>query len=78
MSRSGYLGNNGIDHNHPTDLLLVKKHRLINDLKRKAEDLTVNVPAAVDQGIASLGLSNENMVSFPLPKTVGKYFCWFS
>ena len=75
---SGYLGNNGIDHNHPTDCLLVKKHRLINDLKRKAEDLTVNVPAAVDQGIASLGLSNENMVSFPLPKTVGKCFCWFS
>ena len=56
----------------------MKKHRLINDLKRKAEDLTVNVPAAVDQGIASLGLSNENMVSFPLPKTVGKCFCWFS
>ena len=73
-SRS-YLGNNGIDHNHPTDLLLAKKHRLISDLKRKAEDLTVNVPAAVDQGIASLGLSHENMVTFPLPKTVGKYFC---
>ena len=76
-SRS-YLGNNGIDHNHPTDLLLAKKHRLISDLKRKAEDLTVNVPAAVDQGIASLGLSHENMVTFPLPKTVGRYFCWFS
>lgn len=75
---SSYLGNNGIDHNHPTDLLLAKKHRLISDLKRKAEDLTVNVPAAVDQGIASLGLSHENMVTFPLPKTVGKYFFWSS
>ncbi|CAF5019148.1 unnamed protein product, partial [Rotaria socialis] len=32
---ASYLGNNGIDHNHPTDLLLVKKHHLINDLKRK-------------------------------------------
>ena len=69
-----YLGNNGIDHSHPTDLLLVKKHRLINDLKRKAEDLTVNVPAAVDQGIANLGLDNEDMINFPLPKTVGKVF----
>ena len=75
---SSYLVNNRIDHNHPTDLLLVKKHRLISDLKRKAEDLTVNVSAAVDQGIASLGLSHENMVTFPLPKTVGKYFWWSS
>ncbi|CAF1942855.1 unnamed protein product [Rotaria magnacalcarata] len=67
---ASYLGNNGIDHNHPTDLLLVKKHHLINDLKRKVEDLTVNVPAAVDQGIANLGLDNEVMVNFPLPKAV--------
>ncbi|CAF4823862.1 unnamed protein product [Rotaria socialis] len=67
---ASYLGNNGIDHNHPTDLLLVKKHHLINDLKRKVEDLTVNVPAAVDQGIANLGLDNEAMVNFPLPKAV--------
>ncbi|CAF5041333.1 unnamed protein product, partial [Rotaria socialis] len=55
------------------DLLLVKKHHLINDLKRKVEDLTVNVPAAVDQGIANLGLDNEAMVNFPLPKAVGKF-----
>ena len=68
-----YCGNNGIDHNHPTDLLLAKKYRLINDLKRKVEDLTVNVPAAVDHAIASLGLDNEDMVNFPLPKAVGKF-----
>lgn len=71
---ASYLGNNGIDHNHPTDLLLVKKHRLVNDLKRKVEDLTVNIPAAVDQGIANLGLDDEGMINFPLPKTVGKFF----
>jgi hypothetical protein len=69
-----YRGNNGIDHNHPTDLLLAKKYRLVNDLKRKVEDLTVNVPAAVDHGIANLGLDNEDMVNFPLPTTVGKFF----
>lgn len=69
-----YIGNNGVDHNHPTDSLSVKKHRLINDLKRKVEDLTVDVPAAVDQAIANLGLDDEGMVHFPLPKTVGKFF----
>ncbi|CAF1508406.1 unnamed protein product [Rotaria sordida] len=65
-----YLGNNGVDHNHPTDLLSVKKHRLVNDLKRKVEDLTVNIPAAVDQGIANVGLNDEDMVNFPRPKTM--------
>ena len=69
-----YHGHNGIGHNHPTDLLLLKKHRLINDLKRKVEDLTVSIPAVVDQAIANLGLSDEGMVNFPLPKTVGKFF----
>ncbi|CAF1388638.1 unnamed protein product [Rotaria sordida] len=69
---ANYLGNNGVDHNHPTDLLSVKKHRLVNDLKRKGEDLTVNIPAAVDQGIANLGLNDEDMVNFPRPKTMAR------
>ncbi|CAF3873239.1 unnamed protein product, partial [Rotaria magnacalcarata] len=42
--------------------LTVKKHRLVNDLKRKVEDHTVNVPAAVDKEIADLGLDNEDML----------------
>jgi hypothetical protein len=72
MSTS-YLGNNGVDHNHTTDVLSVKKYRLVNDLKRKVDDLTVNIPAAVDQGIANLGLNNEDMVNFPRPRAIGNF-----
>ena len=71
---ASYLSNNGVDHNHPTDFLSVKKHRLVNDLKRKVDDLTINIPAAVDQGIANLGLNDEDMVNFPRPKVLGKFF----
>ncbi len=71
---TSYFGNNGVDHNHPTDFLSVKKHRLVNDLKRKADDLTVNIPAAVDQGFANLGLNDEDMVNFPRPRTLGNFF----
>jgi len=71
---TSYLGNNGVDHNHPTDFLSVKKHRLVNDLKRNVDDLTVNIPAAVDQGIANLELNDEDMVNFPRPKALGNFF----
>ncbi|CAF1048268.1 unnamed protein product [Didymodactylos carnosus] len=71
-ANDSYVDHNDGVHYHPPNGLKMKKSVMVHDLKSKAKDISVNIPAAADKALVDLKLTDEEMVQMPLPKSVAR------